>query len=90
MIPWDSSIAASHGTSSRFAAYAVVRSLDSEIHYPAEDRDTVVALITSAGTTSLTDTGAPNSKVYYAVWCLSRSDGEYKTIWKTPTQVYAP
>lgn len=77
-------------TSSRFAAYAVVRSLDSEIHYPAEDRDTVVALITSAGTTSLTDTGAPNSKVYYAVWCLSRSDGEYKTIWKTPTQVYAP
>jgi hypothetical protein len=73
-----------------FAAYAVVRSLDSEIHYPAEDLDTVVALITSSGTTSLTDTGAPNSRVYYAVWCLSRSDGEYKTIWKTPTVGYAP
>jgi hypothetical protein len=68
----------------------VVRSLDSEIHYPAEDKDTVVALITSAGTTSITDTGAPNSKVYYAVWCLSKSDGEYKTIWKTPTVVYEP
>jgi hypothetical protein len=77
-------------SAANFAAYAVVRSLDSEIHYPAEDNDTVVALITSRSTTSLTDTGAPNSRVYYAVWCLSSSDGEYKTIWKTPTAVYAP
>ena len=77
-------------SSSRFAAYAIVRSLDNEIHYPAEDRDTVVAIIKSSGTTSLVDTGAPNARAYYAVWCLSSSDGEYKTIWKTPTVSYAP
>ena len=77
-------------SASNFAAYAVVRSLDSEIHYPAEDKDTVVAIIPTISTTALTDTGAPNSKVYYAVWCLSRSDGEYKTIWKTPVVGYAP
>jgi hypothetical protein len=68
----------------------VVRSLDSEIHYPAEDKDTVVAVIKNSGTTSLVDTGAPNARVYYAVWCLSSSDGEFKTIWKTPSVRYAP
>jgi len=76
--------------SSAFAAYAVVRSTDSEIHYPAEDHDTVVALVTARGSTSLTDTGAPDTRVWYAVWCLSRSDGEYQTIWKTPTVSYSP
>lgn len=74
---------------SNFAAYAVVRSLDSEIHYPAEDLDTVVAIVSSPSATSLTDTTAPNTRVWYAVWCLSQHDGEYQTIWKTPTVAYA-
>ena len=78
-------------TSASFKAYAVVRSTDSEIHYPAEDHDTVVALITSAGTTRLTDSGAPSGvRVWYRVWCLSQQDGEYKTIWATPTVSVTP
>ncbi len=78
-------------TSPSFAAYGVVRSTDSEIHYPAEDNDTVVALVTSRSATRLTDSGAPAGvRVWYAVWCLSASDGEYKTIWKTPTVAVTP
>jgi hypothetical protein len=78
-------------TSASFRAYAVVRSTDSEIHYPAEDRDTVVGLITAAGTTHLTDSGAPSGvRVWYRVWCLSRQDNEYKTIWTTRTVSVTP
>jgi outer membrane biosynthesis protein TonB len=73
-------------TSGSFAAYAVVRSTDNEIHFPAEDRDTVVAMLTDRGSTRVTDRDAPNgARVWYRVWCVSRSDGEYKTIWRTPT-----
>lgn len=74
-----------------FRAYAVVRSLDSEIHFPAEDRDTVVAMVTTASTTHLTDTGAPSGvRVWYRVWCLSSSGGESQTIWTTPTVSVTP
>jgi hypothetical protein len=78
-------------SAANFAAYAVVRSTDSEIHFPAEDHDTLVAMVTSAGSTRLADTGAPAGvRVWYAVWCLSQSDGEYKTIWKTPAVSVTP
>ena len=72
-------------TSDSFAAYAVVRSLDSEIHFPAEDNDTLVAMITSRDATQLTDTGAPSRKVYYRVWCLAGGGGDSSTISTTPT-----
>lgn len=78
-------------SSSAFAAYAVVRSADSEIHYPPEDRDSLVALVTSRATTSVLDTGAPSGgRAWYRVWCLSRHDGEYKSIWSTPTRSVTP
>ena len=78
-------------TSGSFAAYAVVRSSDSEIHFPAEDRDTVVAMVTERGSTRLTDGNAPaGAKAWYRVWCVSRNDGEYKTIWRTPTVSVTP
>lgn len=72
-------------SSASFSAYGVVRSLDAEIHYPPEDNDTVVALIKSSSITQVTDTSAPSRKVYYRVWCLSNSGGEYKSISTTPT-----
>ena len=78
-------------TSSAFDGYAVVRSTDHEIHFPAEDHDTVVAIVTSRSSTSLTDAGAPSGvRVWYGVWCVRKSDGEYKSIWKTPTVSVTP
>ncbi len=70
-------------SSSSFAAYAVVRSLDSEIHYPPESNDTLVAMITSAATTQVSDTKAPTGRLYYRVWCLWNEGGEYQTISRT-------
>jgi len=78
-------------TSEAFKAYAVVRSTDSEIHYPPEDHDTVVAMVTSRADTRQADTGAAAGvRVWYRVWCLSRTDNEYKTIWRTPTVSVTP
>jgi hypothetical protein len=61
-----------------FAGYALVRSLDSEIHYPPEDKDTEVAHITSASTTAATDAGAPSGRLTYRVYCLVNPDHELK------------
>lgn len=73
-------------TSGAFQAYAVVRSLDAEIHFPAEDKDTVVAMVTSAGTTWMADATTPAGvRVWYRVWALSRNGSEYTTIWSTAT-----
>ena len=81
----------SAATASSFAAYAVVRSLDSEIHFPAEDLDTVVAMVTSAGTTRLSDSAAvAGTRVWYRVWALSRSGGEYTQIWASNTVAVTP
>jgi hypothetical protein len=72
-------------TAAGFDSYALVRSADSEIHYPPEDRDTVVTRITSVSTTSASDAGAPTGKSWYRVWCLTRSDGETRTAATTST-----
>ncbi len=78
-------------TAGNFAAYAVVRSADSEIHFPAETNDTLVALVKSAASTSLIDTGAsPGVRAYYRVWCTYLADTEYKTIWTTPVVSVTP
>jgi hypothetical protein len=70
---------------SSFSAYALVRSLDSEIHYPPEDLDTVIATITSNSTTSATDAAAPTGRLYYRVYCLTNAGGETRTSATTPT-----
>ncbi len=78
-------------TAGNFAAYAVVRSTDSEIHFPAETNDTLVALVKSAASTSLIDAGAPAGvRAYYRVWCTYLADTEYKTIWTTPVVSVTP
>jgi hypothetical protein len=61
---------------SGFAGYAVVRSLDSEIHFPPEDKDTEVARVTSASTTVATDGAAPTGRLTYKVYCLTLRDHE--------------
>jgi hypothetical protein len=63
---------------SGFAAYALVRSTDPEIHYPPEDRDTEVAHVTSASTTAATDAAAPSGSMTYKVYCLIVVDHETK------------
>jgi hypothetical protein len=63
---------------SGFAAYALVRSTDPEIHYPPEDRDTEVAHVTSASTTAATDAAAPSGLMTYKVYCLIVVDHETK------------
>ena len=65
-------------SASGFSGYALVRSTDSEIHYPAEDHDTVVATIAPDGGTKATDAGAPSGRMWYRVYCLRRQDGETK------------
>jgi hypothetical protein len=72
-------------TASGFSAYAVVRSGDSEIHYPPEDLDTVVARVSTVSSTAVTDTAAPSGKVWYRVWCLTSSGGETRTAAVTNT-----
>ncbi|MEA2610566.1 MAG: hypothetical protein QOG32_292 [Chloroflexota bacterium] len=62
---------------SGFAAYALVRSRDSEIHYPPEDLDTEVAHITSASTTVGFDSAAPTGRMTYTVYCLTRNGQEF-------------
>ena len=63
---------------SGFAGYSIVRSTDSEIHFPPEDRDTEVARIGSASTTAATDAGAPSGTMTYRVYCLVNPDHEFK------------
>lgn len=65
-------------TVNNFNSYALVRSTNSEIHYPPEDHDTVIATSTSNATTSATY-AAPSGKAWYRVYCLTRKDGETKT-----------
>ncbi len=78
-------------SSSGFYAYALVRSTDSEIHYPPEDRDTLVTQVTSVGTTSATDSAAPSGRLWYRVYCLTRSGGETRVSKSTPTaQINVP
>jgi hypothetical protein len=69
-----------------FDSYALVRSRDQEIHYPPEDLDTLVARISSASTTAVTDIGAASGSNWYRVYCLTRSDGEVRTAASTATQ----
>lgn len=71
---------------SGFYAYAVVRSTDSEIHYPPEDRDTLVAEVSANATTSATDSPVPSGSLWYRVYCLTRSGGETR-VNKTTTTV---
>jgi hypothetical protein len=67
-----------------FDSYALVRSTDSEIHYPPEDGDTLVARISNAGTTSTT-VAAPSGTRWYRLYCLVVSNGESKTAATTST-----
>ena len=77
-------------TSSGFSGYALVRSLDSEIHYPPEDRDTVVARV-GTGTTAATDGSAPSGTLTYRVYCLTTKGGETKVASQTPSkQIHVP
>lgn len=69
-------------TASGFASYAIVRSKDSEVHYPPEDLDTVVATITSAATTTVTDPVASGT-YWYQVYCRTNAGGEARTASKT-------
>ena len=59
-----------------FAGYALVRSLDSEIHYPPEDKDTLVTTVTAQSTLSFTDSAAPAGTITYRVYCLRRQNNE--------------
>jgi hypothetical protein len=73
---------------SGFAGYALVRSTDSEIHFPPEDRDTEVARSTSR---SATDSGAPSGRMTYKVYCLARHDNETKVAGASATkQIVVP
>jgi hypothetical protein len=71
-------------TASGFDSYALVRSTDSEIHYPPEDGDTVVAMITSKATTSFTD-AAPSGSAWYRLYCLTRSGSETRIAARSST-----
>ena len=71
-------------SASGFDSYALVRSTDSEVHYPPEDGDTLVARITNAGTTSKLD-AAPSGSRWYRLYCLILTGGETKTAATTPT-----
>jgi hypothetical protein len=76
---------------SGFHAYALVRSTDSEIHYPPEDHDTLVTQIASNATTSAVDAGAPSGSLWYRVYCLVRPDSETKVAKTTSTiKITAP
>ena len=78
-------------TASNFAAFAIVRSQDSEIHFPAETNDMLVALVANQSASSLVDSGAPaGTRSYYRVWCSYLSDNEYKTIWVSNTVAIVP
>ena len=70
---------------SGFSGYALVRSTDSEIHYPPEDRDTLVTTVAPGGGTKATDSGAPAGRVWYRAYCLTRSDNETRVAGATNT-----
>lgn len=72
-------------SASDLSGYALVRSLDSEIHYPPEDFDTVVAQVGPSGTTAATDSAAPAGRVWYRVYCLGSSGGETRVRATTST-----
>jgi hypothetical protein len=71
-------------SASGFDSYALVRSTDSEIHYPPEDGDTLVARIADQGTTSFDD-GAPAGSNWYRLYCLTKSGGETRTAARSST-----
>lgn len=66
-------------TAAGFDSYALVRSSDLEVHFPPEDRDTVVARISSVSTTKATDAAAPAGSNWYRAYCLTLGDGELRT-----------
>ncbi len=68
-----------------FAAYAVVRSTDKEVHWPPEDNDTEIARPTNRATTSAVDAGAPSGTLAYRVYCLVLRDGQLKVAGKSGT-----
>jgi hypothetical protein len=68
-----------------FAAYAVVRSTDKEVHWPPEDNDTEVARLSSRTATSVVDAGAPSGTLAYRVYCLVLRDGALKVAGKSGT-----
>jgi hypothetical protein len=61
---------------SGFSGYALVRSTDSEIHWPPEDHDTEVARVTAQSTTKATDASPPSGTMTYRVYCLVTKDHE--------------
>jgi hypothetical protein len=69
-----------------FAGYAVVRSIDKEVHWPPETGDTEFARIGSQATTAATDTGAPSGSLTYRVFCLAVVDRETKVVGKSGTE----
>jgi hypothetical protein len=70
---------------SGFSGYALVRSTDSEIHYPPEDRDTLVTTVAPGGATVATDAAAPSGRVWYRTYCLRRQDNETQVAGATNT-----
>jgi hypothetical protein len=72
-------------TTSGLSGYALVSSTDSEIHYPAEDHDTVVSTVPAGGTTASTVAGAPAGRAWYRAYCLTRHDNETKVAAATNT-----
>jgi hypothetical protein len=73
-----------------FASYALVRSTDSEIHYPPEDRDTLVASIKSNVVTSAIDATAPSGRLWYRVYCLTGSGGNRVSATTATVRITAP
>jgi hypothetical protein len=69
-----------------FTGYAVVRSIDKEVHWPPESGDTEVARIGSRTTTAATDDTAPSGTSWYRVYCLYTQDGETKVAGKSDTR----
>ena len=67
-----------------FDSYALVRSTDSEIHYPPEDGDTLVAQVTEQAPSSFTD-AAPSGSNWYRLYCLTSSGGETQIAERTST-----
>ena len=71
-------------TASGFDGYALVRSADSEIHYPPESNDILVKRIAAQSTTSFTD-HPPSGSTYYRLYCLTTRDGETKVAARSST-----
>lgn len=67
-----------------FDGYALVRSTDSEIHYPPENNDVLVTRIAAQATTSFMD-APPSGSSYYRLYCLTTSDGETQVAARSST-----